>query len=422
MTRFRTPRSSAAGLVAWAVLWSAASVAQAHNPDTSYLRIRLAPDALEAEFVFDVVTLVKIVPTLDADGDRRLTRAELAAQAPDVVAFLRDNVPIELNGAVADWGTAAPVGWPPDVGDAIAEQDYHAAKSLIPFTFRKALATVPEDLWLEFRFFERFGPQHSVIAAISQPGHDEEVIFREFEPDYFYDTKMRPAAPPATPTATSSATPSGTSAGAATASTAEAGEHRRTAESSSWRTTRQFFRLGVEHIFLGYDHILFLLALIVVSRFRDLVKIVTSFTVAHTITLILATLEVVQVNRDWVEIAIAATIVYTAVENFWIRPGDAAGSRRWMLTFAFGLIHGFGFAGVLRELGLPSTGLVRALLSFNVGVEAGQLAIVGALYLPVVAMRKWRHGLTAQRVASGLIALCGLGWLLDRLFGLGLMP
>ena len=130
----------------------------------------------------------------------------------------------------------------------------------------------------------------------------------------------------------------------------------------------------------------------------------------------------VQVNRDWVEIAIAATIVYTAVENFWIRPGDAAGSRRWMLTFAFGLIHGFGFAGVLRELGLPSTGLVRALLSFNVGVEVGQLAIVGALYLPVMAMRTWRHGLTAQRVLSAGIALCGLGWLLDRLFSLGLMP
>lgn len=416
---FQRQRRNAAGLVVLAAVWSAASVAQAHNPDTSYLRIRLMPESLEAEFVFDVVTLVKIVPMLDADGDHRLTRAELAAKAPEITAFLREYVPIELNGAVADWGTAAPVGWPPDVGDAIAEQDYHAAKSLIPFTFRKPLRTVPEDVWLEFRFFELLGAQHTVIGAISQPGHDEEVIFREFEPDYFYDTKMRPEPAAATPTATASGTPLGT---ASPAEGAEAGARRRTAESSSWRTTRQFFRLGVDHILDGYDHILFLLALIVVSRFRDLVKIVTSFTVAHTITLILATLEVVQVNRDWVEIAIAATIVYTAMENFQIRPGDAAGSRRWILTFAFGLIHGFGFAGQLREIGLPSTGVVRALLSFNVGVEAGQLAIVGALYLPVIAMRKWRHGLTAQRVASGLIALCGLGWLLDRLFGLGLMP
>lgn len=400
------------GLLATAVLALLPATAQAHNPDTSYLRIRLTPEALETEFIFDVVTLVKIVPTLDADGDHRLTRAELAAKAPEIVAFLREYVPIELNGAVADWGAAAPVGWPPDVGDSIAEQDYHAAKSLIPFAFRKPLEQMPEDVWLEFRFFERLGLQHSVIGAVSQPGRDEEVIFREFEPDYFYDTGFQMPSPE--PTASATATPN--------AGTEVVNPPRRTAESSAWRTTRQFFTLGVEHIFLGYDHILFLLALIVVSRLRDLVRIVTSFTIAHTITLILATLEVVQVNRDWVEIAIAATIVYTAVENFWIRPGDAAGSRRWMLTFAFGLIHGFGFAGVLRELGLPSTGLVRALLSFNVGVEAGQLAIVGALYLPVMAMRKWRHGLTAQRVLSAGIALCGLSWLLDRLFGLGLMP
>ncbi|MBA4015622.1 MAG: hypothetical protein C0483_00390 [Pirellula sp.] len=403
-----------AGFLALVAYWLMPATSHAHNPDTSYLRIRLTPEALETEFVFDVVTLVKIVPALDADGDHRLTRAELAAKAPAFVDFLREYVPIEINGDLADWGTAAPVGWPPDVGDSIAEQDYHAAKSLIPFTFRKPLEQMPEDVWLEFRFFHFVGSQHSVIGAISQPGRDEEVIFREFEPDYFYDTGFR--APVPTPSAAATATAT------ADASADEANPHRRTAESSAWRTTRQFFVLGVEHIFLGYDHILFLLALIVVSRFRDLIKIVTSFTVAHTITLILATLEVVQVNRDWVEIAIAATIVYTAVENFWIRPGDAAGSRRWMLTFAFGLIHGFGFAGQLRELGLPSTGVVRALLSFNVGVEAGQLAIVGALYVPVMLMRQWRHGLTAQRVLSGAIALCGLGWLLDRLFGLGLMP
>lgn len=412
MTASRRLQRALSGLLALVAWWLLPATAQAHNPDTSYLRIRLTREALETEFVFDVVTLVKIVPLLDADGDHRLTRAELAAKAPEIVAFLREYVPIELNGAVADWGQAATVGWPPDVGDSIAEQDYHAAKSLIPFTFRKPLEQMPEDVWLEFRFFHRVGSQHSVIGAISQPGRDEEVIFREFEPDYFYDTGFHAPAPE--PTASATATPN--------PDTEVVNPPRRTAESSAWRTTRQFFMLGVEHIFLGYDHILFLLALIVVSRLRDLVKIVTSFTVAHTITLILATLEVVQVNRDWVEIAIAATIVYTAVENFWIRPGDAAGSRRWMLTFAFGLIHGFGFAGVLRELGLPSTGLVRALLSFNVGVEVGQLAIVGALYLPVMAMRTWRHGLTAQRVLSAGIALCGLGWLLDRLFSLGLMP
>ena len=152
---------------------------------------------------------------------------------------------------------------------------------------------------------------------------------------------------------------------------------RRSSEQTPWSHVWQFFRLGVEHIWLGYDHVLFLLSLIlIVDRFGQLVKIVTSFTVAHTVTLILSALKVVSLPRDMVEIAIAATIIYTALENFWIHPGDAASRRRWMLAFGFGLIHGFGFAAVLRELGLPSTGLIRCLLSFNVGVEFGQLVIV----------------------------------------------
>ncbi|MGC3971272.1 MAG: HupE/UreJ family protein [Pirellulales bacterium] len=185
---------------------------------------------------------------------------------------------------------------------------------------------------------------------------------------------------------------------------------------------RLFFWLGIEHIFLGFDHILFLLALVIVSRFGDLVKIVTSFTVAHTITLMLATLEVLRVDREWVEIAIAATIVYTAVENFWIRPGDPAGRRRWMLTFVFGLIHGFGFAGVLGELGLPTEGLVRSLVAFNVGVEAGQLLIVAAIFPLFAGLRRLRCGRVVQLTTSALVGLCGLGWLLDRAMGWELMP
>ena len=187
---------------------------------------------------------------------------------------------------------------------------------------------------------------------------------------------------------------------------------------SRWSQLAGFFRLGVEHIFLGYDHILFLLSLIVVCKFRDLVKIVTAFTVAHTITLILATLAYVQLPGRLVETAIAATIVYVALENFWIREGG----RRWMLTFVFGLIHGFGFAGVLRELGLPKLGLVRSLLAFNVGVEVGQLAIVLLLFPLAAGVARWKYGKYAQWAISGAIAVCGLCWCVDRALGLGFMP
>jgi hypothetical protein len=93
-----------------------------------------------------------------------------------------------------------------------------------------------------------------------------------------------------------------------------------------------------------------------------------------------------------------------------------------VLTFFFGLVHGFGFAGVLRELGLPTVGLVRSLLSFNVGVEAGQLAIVAVLFPLAAALSRWRYGKQSQRAISGVIALMGLGWFIDRAFGLEFMP
>ena len=193
---------------------------------------------------------------------------------------------------------------------------------------------------------------------------------------------------------------------------------RRSSASSILSRLWLFFRLGVEHILIGYDHILFLLSLILVSDVRSLVKIVTAFTVAHSITLALATLGWVDLPSSLVETAIAATIVFTALENLWIK--DASG--RWRLTFLFGLIHGFGFAGVLHDLALPTDGFVRALLAFNLGVEAGQLAIVAALAVPAAALARSRQTRWIRGGLSVAIALAGLGWLLDRGFGFAIMP
>jgi hypothetical protein len=107
-----------------------------------------------------------------------------------------------------------------------------------------------------------------------------------------------------------------------------------------------------------------------------------------------------------------------AAQNFWLRP-DA---HRWKLTFTFGLIHGFGFANVLRELGLPTSGTVRCLLTFNLGVELGQLAIVCALLPLSIALSKWRYGRRAQIAVSIPIFLLGAGWFIERVCGLAFMP
>ncbi|MBV9251291.1 MAG: HupE/UreJ family protein [Acetobacteraceae bacterium] len=141
-----------------------------------------------------------------------------------------------------------------------------------------------------------------------------------------------------------------------------------------------YIRAGIEHIFLGYDHIAFLIAVVLwARRLWPIVKVVTAFTIAHSITLSLAALDIVRIPSAIIEPAIAASIIYVALENFLSRRVD----KRWRDTFAFGLIHGFGFASALQEFGLPKDALVLALGSFNLGVEIGQVAIV-SLILPVL--------------------------------------
>ncbi|MCX7571157.1 HupE/UreJ family protein [Tumebacillus sp. DT12] len=182
---------------------------------------------------------------------------------------------------------------------------------------------------------------------------------------------------------------------------------------SAGAIVKQFLKLGVEHILTGYDHLLFLLALLlVVRRFKDIAIIVTSFTAAHSITLLLAAFGAVTLPSLFVEAMIAASICYVAAENLF----RSDYKYRWLLTFAFGLIHGFGFAGVLAETALPQGRMVLSLLMFNLGVEAGQLAIV-LLVLPILfylSRRSWHAAFV--RVGSGLIFLLGLFWLIQRIF------
>jgi hypothetical protein len=393
--------------------WFTASSAEAHNPDTSYARFGIERERCTAKFAYDVTSLVRIVPMLDADGDRRLTPPELTAAVPTIEAFLRRSIALEIDGRKAEFGPLAPVAWPRDAGEAIAEKDYHAPTSLVAFQFVTPASQPPQDVWVRFDFFETLGSRHTVLGAFAHEGQEEEVLFHAFEPDFLFDTDYEP--PAASATATAAASP----ALADNAAPEErASPSRRSSEDSVWSRLKLFLVFGIEHILIGYDHILFLLSLIVVSRFGQLVKIVTSFTVAHSITLALATLGWVEISSTVVETAIAATIVFTALENFWIRDT----SNRWKAAFVFGLVHGFGFAGVLRDLELPTDGFVRSLLAFNLGVEVGQLAVVAALALPAALLARWRYGRTAQLALSGLIALCGLGWFVDRAFGFEWMP
>jgi hydrogenase/urease accessory protein HupE len=175
-----------------------------------------------------------------------------------------------------------------------------------------------------------------------------------------------------------------------------------------------YFALGIEHILLGIDHLLFLLGLVLIGgRLRDVVLAVTAFTAAHSVSLLLQMAGIVNVQPAWIEIAIALSIAYVGVENLVLRDG----SRRFGVAFGFGLIHGLGFASALRETGLPSTAATLSLACFNAGVEAGQLAAL-ALVLPALHwLRRQQRARTYALPAmnASLIAI-GLAWCAARLF------
>jgi hypothetical protein len=202
-----------------------------------------------------------------------------------------------------------------------------------------------------------------------------------------------------------------------------------------WRSAILYLRLGVAHILTGYDHLSFLMALLLAAglrtrtsprrdvvaeaatprqALRGTVAIISAFTVAHSLTLVTQVLHPGWISTRWVEPAIAFSVAYVGFENLVPR----APRGRWLLVFGFGLVHGLGFASVLREIGLPRRGLLLSLLSFNLGVELGQLLVV-ALALPIVVTCAHRSPRAFERgglqIGSGIIGLFGTIWLVVRL-------
>lgn len=184
-----------------------------------------------------------------------------------------------------------------------------------------------------------------------------------------------------------------------------------------WQQGWSFLLLGIRHILTGYDHVLFLLSLLMLGGgLGGLLKIVTAFTVAHSVTLSLAVLDIVTLPPRVVESGVALSIAYVAAENLWRRDKDKALRMRWKVTFGFGLIHGLGFASILKEMAIPRSSLALSLVSFNAGVEVGQVAIVATAFLCLLALRKLPWELTFRRLVSAGAVAVGLIWFVQRAF------
>jgi len=177
-----------------------------------------------------------------------------------------------------------------------------------------------------------------------------------------------------------------------------------------------FIRAGIHHIFIGPDHILFIVGLLLLGGgIGRVLKVATAFTLAHSITLASAALGLVHISSRIVEPLIALSIVYVGIEN--LRPRKTGRDWRMRIAFGFGLIHGFGFASVLREFGLPHEALAWSLLGFNLGVEVGQACIVLAVTPVLYALRRWAPRLAPRAVAacSCAIIVAGGWWFFQRL-------
>jgi hypothetical protein len=358
-------------LIFWAhLIWGALAIpnAKAHDLNSSYSAIVVTPDSLQAVFTFDLSDLNKHFH-LDADGDANIGRDELLSAMPAIYDYVEAHTTVAINFSPAKLERRAGGFNKDDFGNVF-----------INFNFVKKLSALPAEISLQVDFFEKFGGQHKNLVKVVAGEQTQQAVFSAG------NQRQRFAV------------------GGQVSLLAQIGE---------------FTQLGIEHIFLGYDHIMFLFALIVIGgRLGSLVKIVTAFTVAHSITLILAALEILKLPPQIIETGIALSIAYVAAENFVIAQSD----HRWILTFIFGLVHGFGFANVLRDLGLPASGLVPSLLAFNVGVEIGQLCIVAICFPMTLWIAKQKFQRKVVWAFSSVILLFGLGWFVERAFGLAFMP
>ena len=362
-------RLALAGAAALLVFFTA-SVARAHEVGLSRGEYAVAGATVTAQLTFARRDVISLVAGLDADHDGALTTAELAQD--------RDAVSGALVGRIKVLGDD--VACPGELEEAhLAEDDGVTLRAI--YRCRAAPRSVNvdvgviSDLPMGHRHLAHFngasGPSDSVISVRNR--------------SFSFDS-----------------TP---------------GQAVAEAPKASYRGKLSFFPMGVEHILTGYDHLVFLLGLVIVGgRWRSLLMVVTAFTLAHSITLALAALGVWAPSPRIVEPAIALSIAYVGVENFFVKNAE----KRWRITFPFGLIHGFGFAGALQEVAMPRADVPYALVLFNVGVEAGQLAVL-ALVLPLIYLARKREIFRDQgvKIISGGIAVAGVVWFVSRVFGAG---
>jgi hypothetical protein len=372
-----------------------ASAAHAHKPSDSYLVLKVEADQPRLSGQWDIALRdLEFTVGLDIDGDGNITSDEVQAKHAEIASYALARLVVQADGEPCTLRSA---------GHLIAKHsdgDYAALKLQADCGASASATAAPagrsiESVDIRYSLFFDLDAEHEGLLRLQ----------------------------------------SGTDTVSGVFAVGKAQQRFELLKPSGLTQFLSFCGQGVWHIWIGFDHVLFLLALLLpavliyeggrwqaVARFGpafwEVARVVTSFTVAHSITLSLAALGVVALPSRLVEATIAFSVLLAALNN--VRP--VIEQWRWLMAFAFGLIHGFGFASVLADLGLPREGLVLALLGFNLGVEAGQLAIVVA-FLPLAFMLRSQAFYRRALMSGGslLVALLALTWMIERAFGISIL-
>lgn len=347
----------------------------AHKSSDSYLRIDVDQAYITGSWDIALRDL-DFALALDADGDGALTWGEIRDARPRIFDYALSHLRL-LTGAVS---------CPIKSDDLLIDQHSDGAYAVLRFNAQCSVAV--DTLGIDYQLLFELDAQHRGLLRLTANGNSQSAVFGP-------DSRTQKL-----------------SLGTATA----------------WSGFASYVQLGMQHIAAGFDHLLFLFALLLPAVLRrvdntwhsvdrlspalvDVAKVVTAFTLAHSLTLALAVFGWVQLPSVLVEAAIAVSIIVAALNNVW----PIFAEKRWTLAFAFGLMHGFGFSGALTDLGLAREQLASALLGFNLGVEIAQLAFVVLVVPTVFALRRRvPYVRTVLAPGSALIALLGTMWLLER--------
>lgn len=345
-----------------AALLLCAAPASAHPTPFSYLDVRVVQGAAEVDLVAHIID---VAHDLHIDPPEQLLNADvLKARQADIAALLGARMRLRADGALLTAGN-----WSPP--EAVAD------RQSIRISTRFPLASRPGTIALEAMMFA-YDPQHQTFVNIYE---DDNLALQAI----LDQTKTRV-------------------------------EFFSGSRQGVWAVVRKFVPSGVEHILIGPDHLLFLVGLLLLGgTLRQLALVVSAFTLAHSITLSMAALNLLNPPARIIEPAIALSIVYVGADNLMVR--DGRDMRGW-IAFAFGFIHGFGFANVLREMDLPRTALGWSLFSFNLGVEVGQLLVVVTVASALAAIRARSETAGRRLAVVGSVAVIAAGtfWFVQRVF------